>query len=82
MGKNRNQPLGFIDSQEKYDEEDVCKFFLVTICPNGLFPNTRYDMGACNKRHDQFFSEQFYMDQTLKKYNFEKLYIENALKMF
>ena len=55
MGINRNIPLGQKVQKENYWDDNVCKYFLVTICPHDLFPNTKYDLGLCEKRHDNFF---------------------------
>ena len=55
MGKNRNNMIDDEKTNENYFDDDVCKHFLITICPHGLFPNTRYDLGPCQKRHDNYF---------------------------
>ena len=41
------------DSKPKWQEENVCKMHLVHVCPHDLFHNTKSDLGACRKRHDE-----------------------------
>lgn len=53
MGKNRNVAPGANVSQTRYDDDDVCKHFLVSFCPHELFVNTRADLGPCTKSHDE-----------------------------
>ena len=79
MGKNRNIPFSEQKNDEHYYDEDVCKHFLCTICPHELFPNTKYDLGPCPKRHDDFFKIQFIKKKTLEKFKDEKNYIKDAL---
>jgi len=55
MGKDRNVPLNERNKKkEHYDDPDVCKYMLVSVCPHDLFPNTKQDLGLCTKRHDEF----------------------------
>ena len=60
----------------------MCKNFLVSICPADLFPNTKYDQGACKKRHDDFFKLQFNREHDLKRLLFERAYILETMKSF
>ncbi len=53
MGKHRNVAPGANVSQIKFEDDDVCKHFLVSFCPHELFVNTRADLGPCNKSHDE-----------------------------
>ena len=70
MGKDRNKPLFIrIAKRDHFDDADVrtqlllfyqiCKFNLLSFCPNDLFPNTKADIGPCEKRHDDYLKEQF-----------------------
>lgn len=46
MGKDRNLPLQErLKKQEHFDDQDVCKYVLVSFCPHDLFPNTKADLG-------------------------------------
>ena len=46
----------------------ICKFNLLSFCPNDLFPNTKADIGPCEKRHDDFLKEQFMTDVDRESY--------------
>jgi hypothetical protein len=35
---------------------------LLGFCPNDLFPNTKADIGPCERRHDDYLKEQFLTD--------------------
>lgn len=55
-----------------------CKYFLAKFCPHDLFVNTRADLGACTKVHDEEAKKLF--DQT-KQSNHRKLqYQEDFLR--
>lgn len=46
MGKDRDLPLQErLKKQEHFDDQDVCKYILVSFCPHDLFPNTKADLG-------------------------------------
>ncbi|PNH11244.1 Luc7-like protein [Tetrabaena socialis] len=48
MGKERNVPLGQRSNRRlRFDDPSVCKYALAGLCPNGLFKNTRSDLGHC-----------------------------------
>ncbi|KAG2493834.1 hypothetical protein HYH03_008052 [Edaphochlamys debaryana] len=48
MGKERNVPLGQRSNKRlRFDDPMVCKYALAGLCPNGLFKNTRSDLGPC-----------------------------------
>lgn len=60
MGKDRNHPLFIrLSKRDHFDDQDVCKFNLLSFCPNDLFPNTKADIGPCEKRHDDYMKDQF-----------------------
>lgn len=82
MGKNRNVPLKEHLELENYFDPEVCKKSLVAICPQNLFPNSKYDFGACDKRHDDFFKLQFEKERDLKRLIHEKNYLEATYKLF
>ena len=52
----------------------ICKFNLLSFCPNDLFPNTKADIGPCEKRHDDFLKEQFINSNDAEKESFERKY--------
>jgi hypothetical protein len=53
MGKYRNVAPGSNVNKISFEDDDVCKHFLVSFCPHELFVNTRADLGPCTKSHDE-----------------------------
>ncbi|XP_019449849.1 PREDICTED: putative RNA-binding protein Luc7-like 1 isoform X1 [Lupinus angustifolius] len=49
MGANRNGDVREVN--RKYYDRDVCRLYLVGLCPHELFQLTKMDMGACPKVH-------------------------------
>ncbi|XP_022946186.1 putative RNA-binding protein Luc7-like 1 isoform X3 [Cucurbita pepo subsp. pepo] len=49
MGANRNGDVQEVS--RKYYDRDVCRMFLVGLCPHELFQLTKMDMGPCPKIH-------------------------------
>lgn len=43
----------------KWDDEEVCAYYMVRFCPHDLFVNTRSDLGACPRIHDPKLKESF-----------------------
>ncbi|PWA59818.1 luc7-like protein 3 [Artemisia annua] len=43
----------------KWDDKEVCGFYMVKFCPHDLFVNTKSDLGACPKIHDAKLKESF-----------------------
>mmetsp|Transcript_118591 Transcript_118591/g.165263 ORF Transcript_118591/g.165263 Transcript_118591/m.165263 type:complete len:106 (+) Transcript_118591:54-371(+) len=69
MGKDRNHPLFIrLSKRDHFDDADVCKFNLLSFCPNDLFPNTKADIGPCERRHDDYMKEQFQNDGSYDSY--------------
>jgi RNA-binding protein Luc7-like 2 len=60
----------------------VCKFALVSFCPHELFPNTRFEMGHCDKRHDEFFKKQFFLLTDDDRLPYELKYIDETVASF
>lgn len=82
MGINRNAPIDSRLRQEHFTDSDVCKYFLVSVCPNDLFPNTKWDLGPCHKRHDEFFKNQYLGATESEKIKFEKKSTDEAISKF
>ena len=55
----------------------MCKPYLICFCFNTLFPNTVYDEGPCNKRHDTYLKTMF--DNDLTRADHEKDYIKECI---
>ncbi|XP_056635514.1 luc7-like protein 3 [Diorhabda carinulata] len=53
MGRNRNVAPNEKFKEVNWEDAEYCKFFLVKFCPHDLFVNTRNDLGACPKVHDE-----------------------------
>ncbi|XP_031475360.1 uncharacterized protein LOC116247352 [Nymphaea colorata] len=49
MGANRNGDVREVN--RKYYDRDVCRLFLVGLCPHELFQLTKMDLGPCPKVH-------------------------------
>ncbi|CAI9774981.1 unnamed protein product [Fraxinus pennsylvanica] len=43
----------------RWDDKEVCRFYVVRFCPHDLFVNTRSDLGVCPKVHDLKLKESF-----------------------
>lgn len=43
----------------RWDDKEVCAFYMVRFCPHDLFVNTRSDLGPCPRIHDQKLKESF-----------------------
>ena len=53
MGRNRNYAPEEAKANElKWTDADICKYYIVQFCPHDLFTNTKADLGACPKIHD------------------------------
>mgnify|MGYP000878723620 CR=1 FL=1 len=69
MGKDRNKPLYIrLAKRDHFDDQDICKFNLLSFCPNDLFPNTKADIGPCERRHDDYLKELFMRDPDRDSY--------------
>lgn len=54
--------------EPRWDDDDVCCFFMVRFCPHDLFVNTRSDLGPCPKIHDLKLKERFEKSKRHDKY--------------
>eukprot|EP00090_Calanus_glacialis_P031488 TRINITY_DN5204_c0_g1_i1.p1 TRINITY_DN5204_c0_g1~~TRINITY_DN5204_c0_g1_i1.p1 ORF type:complete len:402 (-),score=182.40 TRINITY_DN5204_c0_g1_i1:897-2057(-) len=52
MGRNRNAHPNEKVAEISWEDSSVCRYFLVQFCPHDLFTNTKADLGACPKIHD------------------------------
>ncbi|KAK4734322.1 hypothetical protein R3W88_008583 [Solanum pinnatisectum] len=61
MGSARNltedERRGF--KEVKWDDKEVCAYYMVRFCPHDLFVNTRSDLGPCSKIHEAKLKESF-----------------------
>ena len=80
LGKDRNLAKSErMQKKDHFDDEEVCKYFLVAFCPHELFINTRNDIGRCKKRHDSFFKQQYLSDPN--KLYYQKKYEQELLTL-
>lgn len=82
MGKDWNKPTKIYKEKIDLNDEEICKFFLVSVCPYDFFPNTKYDMGECTKRHDQQYKNLFFQNSSLEKQKKEKKIIEEVILFY
>ncbi|EGI58200.1 LC7L3 protein, partial [Acromyrmex charruanus] len=59
MGRNRNVLPNEKPKELNWEDPEFCKLYLVKFCPHDLFVNTRADLGACPKVHDDEARELF-----------------------
>ncbi|XP_054155391.1 luc7-like protein 3 isoform X2 [Oppia nitens] len=59
MGRERNLAADDKTSSLNWNDQQVCRHFLVKFCPNGLFTNTRADIGPCPLVHDDFLKREY-----------------------
>uniref|UniRef100_A0A1A9UW43 Luc7-like protein 3 n=1 Tax=Glossina austeni TaxID=7395 RepID=A0A1A9UW43_GLOAU len=60
MGRNRNLHPSEAPKTVNWDDPEYCQYYIVKFCPHDLFVNTRADLGACYRIHD---------DEAKKKYD-------------
>ena len=53
MGRNRNSGPDDKLPDITWEDQGVCRYYLVNFCPHDLFTNTKADLGACPKIHDE-----------------------------
>ena len=59
MGRNRNVAPNEKVRELRWTDPDVCRYYLVTFCPHDLFTNTKMDLGACPKVHDEEMKKKY-----------------------
>jgi len=72
MGKDRNAGPNDKRSEIRWDTDDVCRHYLCGFCPAELFTNTRSDLGACNKTHDDRAKEAYEKSSRYMKVGYEE----------
>ena len=53
MGRNRNAGPDEKVPDITWEDQAVCRYYLVNFCPHDLFTNTKADLGTCPKIHDE-----------------------------
>jgi len=80
MGRNRNYAPDDAKARElKWTDSDVCKYYIVQFCPHDLFTNTKADLGACGKIHDDALKTKFQEEDERESYK-KGQYIDDFLR--
>jgi len=67
MGKDRNRSLDSDPTEKlKWNDKQICSFFLLGFCPYQLLTNSKADIGYCEFIHDSTLMNDY---QNLKKSN-------------
>lgn len=67
MGNDRNAKA---DQRKirKFSDAEFCKNHLIGLCPHDLFKNTKIDLGACEKEHNDIVKDEFEKDAEAAKF--------------
>ncbi|KAK6192197.1 hypothetical protein SNE40_003709 [Patella caerulea] len=71
MGRDRNLQPSDQRTETRWDDKDVCKYFLCGFCPHELFVNTRADLGPCDKIHDESLRKEYEKSTRYQKMTYE-----------
>lgn len=77
MGRHRNTNPNEKIKKPNWEDPEYCKYYMVKFCPHDLFVNTRADLGACPKVHDDEVKELF--DKAEASYK-KAQYVEEFLR--
>nr|DBA27461.1 TPA: hypothetical protein GDO54_007950 [Pyxicephalus adspersus] len=75
MGRDRNLAPNEKRSNVRWDDENVCKYYLCEFCPAELFTNTRSDLGPCEKIHDENLRKQYEKSSRYMKVGYEREFL-------
>lgn len=76
MGRDRNLAPTEKRREIKYDDPEVCKFFLCSFCPHELFVNTRADIGPCEKTiHDEELRKGYQESSRFERLGYEEEFV-------
>jgi len=73
MGTNRNTASNSNNKKEttkRMTDNDVCKYYLVGLCPYDVLTNTKLDIGICRKHHSDPLKADYAQLKT-KEFGFE-----------
>merc|ERR550534_890822 len=77
MGRDRNLVPGEKSAQVHWSHEDVCRDFLCGFCPHDLFTNTKADLGACSKIHDEVLKQEYEKSSRYGRCGYEEEFIRS-----
>lgn len=75
MGPKRNVELGK-DTTVTFDDPDICKYYIVGFCPHDMFVNTKADLGACPRVHDDNLRLEYPKSDKFEKLGFEREFLK------
>lgn len=81
MGRYRNLAPTEKTKELNWEDPEFCKYYMVKFCPHDLFVNTRADLGACPKVHDDEVKALFEKSTSYKKQAYEDEFIRFAQSM-
>ncbi|XP_044590074.1 luc7-like protein 3 [Cotesia glomerata] len=82
MGRNRNVLPNEKPKELNWEDPEFCKLYLVKFCPHDLFVNTRADLGACSRVHDDEARELYEKAQySYRKQQYEDEFIRFCQSM-
>lgn len=83
MGPNRNKIFNENESQikTKWDDSDVCPYYLCGFCPHDLFKNTREDLGPCQKIHNDTLRLEFQSQRRSTQNRYKTRYLAYLTSM-
>uniref|UniRef100_A0A0D6QWV0 RNA-binding protein Luc7-like 2 n=1 Tax=Araucaria cunninghamii TaxID=56994 RepID=A0A0D6QWV0_ARACU len=70
MGANRNGDVREVN--RKFYDRDVCRLFLVGLCPHDLFQLTKMDLGSCPKVHSLQLRKEYQEAKAKGKDNYDR----------
>lgn len=81
MGRDRDLGVEERKNDFTWDGPDVCKHFLVKFCPNDLFVNTKADLGACPKIHDERLKKEYEKSSRFQQMGYEEDFLRFCQSM-
>eukprot|EP00128_Syssomonas_multiformis_P000364 Colp12_sorted_trinity150504_noHs@13415 len=74
MGRDRDL-LPEEKPKRHWSDSNICKHYLCGLCPCELFKNTKSDLGACDREHDDSLKEQYEKSSRRGRMGFEEDWI-------
>ncbi|KAL3273059.1 hypothetical protein HHI36_014514 [Cryptolaemus montrouzieri] len=81
MGRNRNVAPNEKKREPNWEDSEFCPYFLVKFCPHDLFVNTRADLGACPKVHDEEVRKLFEQAKPHRKLHYQEEFVRYCTSM-
>ncbi|XP_045478267.1 luc7-like protein 3 [Harmonia axyridis] len=75
MGRNRNVAPNEKKREPNWEDPEYCPYFLVKFCPHDLFVNTRADLGACPKVHDEEVRKLYEQAKPVRKLHHQEEFV-------